>query len=227
MRPPQGSPSGGDGGARGPESLRYAPARLGARTPKEKEKMAVDTAQFRNGLKIELDDGNPYIITYFQHVKPGKGGAFVRTKIKNLLNGKVLERTFRSGEKVGEPDIQERKMQFLYRDGTGLVFMDTDSYEQTPIAEDVVGEARLLLQENAEVEVLFWKGEPVNIELPAFVEVEVTKSDPGLKGDTSSGASKPATLATGATVQVPLFIKEGDVIRVDTRTREYTERVNK
>jgi elongation factor P len=189
--------------------------------------MAVDTAQFRNGLKIELDDGNPYIITYFQHVKPGKGGAFVRTKIKNLLNGKVLERTFRSGEKVGEPDIQERKMQFLYRDGTGLVFMDTESYEQTPIAEDVVGEARLLLQENAEVEVLFWKGEPVNIELPSFVEVEVTKSDPGLKGDTSSGASKPATLATGATVQVPLFIKEGDVIRVDTRTREYTERVNK
>ncbi len=188
--------------------------------------MAVDTSQFRNGLKIELD-GNPYVITYFQHVKPGKGGAFVRTKVKNLLNGKQVERTFRSGEKVGEPDIQERKMQFLYRDGGDLVFMDVDSYEQTPIAEDVVGEARLFLQENAEVEVLFWKGEPVNIELPAFVEAEVTKSDPGLKGDTSSGASKPATIATGATIQVPLFIKEGDIIRVDTRTREYTERVNK
>jgi elongation factor P len=188
--------------------------------------MAIDTSQFRNGLKIELD-GNPFVITYFQHVKPGKGGAFVRTKVKNLVNGKVLERTFRSGEKVKEPDIQERKMQYLYRDGGSLVFMDTESYEQIPIPEDVVGDGRLFLQENADVEVLFWRGEAVNIELPAFVEVEVTQSDPGLKGDTSSGATKPAVVATGATIQVPLFIKEGDVIRVDTRTREYTERVNK
>jgi elongation factor P len=188
--------------------------------------MAVDTSQFRNGLKIELD-GNPFVITYFQHVKPGKGGAFVRTKVKNLLNGKVLDKTFRSGEKCPEPDIRENRMQFLYADGSDLVFMDTSSYDQTPIAADVVGEGVNFLAENAEVDVLFWKGQPVNIELPSFVEAEVTKSDPGLKGDTSSGAQKPATIATGATVQVPLFIKEGDVIRVDTRTREYVERVNR
>ena len=188
--------------------------------------MAVDTSQFRNGLKIELD-GNPFVITYFQHVKPGKGGAFVRTKIKNLLNGRVLEKTFRSGEKCEEPDIREDRMQYLYADGDSLVFMDTTSYDQTPIATSVVGEDVDFLAENAEVDVLFWKGEPVNIEIPAFVEAEVTKSDPGLKGDTSSGASKPATIATGATVQVPLFIKEGDTIRVDTRTHEYVERVNR
>jgi len=188
--------------------------------------MAVDTSQFRNGLKIELD-GNPFVITYFQHVKPGKGGAFVRTKVKNLINGKVLERTFRSGEKLEEPDVQDRTLQYLYHDGTDLVFMDTDTYDQLPISAEVVGEGSLFLQENAEVSVLFWKGEPVNIELPAFVEAEVTKSDPGLKGDTSSGATKPATISTGATIQVPLFIKEGDIIRVDTRTREYVERVNK
>jgi elongation factor P len=201
------------------------PQRL-ARPAEEKEKMALDTSQFRNGLKIEVD-GNPFVITYFQHVKPGKGGAFVRTKVKNLLNGKVLERTFRSGEKVGEPDINEQKMQYLYDDGESLVFMDTASYDQIPIAGDVVGEQRLFLQENAEVEVLFYKGAAVNIEIPQFVEAEVTKSDPGLKGDTSSGATKPATIETGATVLVPLFIKEGDRIRVDTRTREYVERVNK
>jgi elongation factor P len=188
--------------------------------------MAVDTAQFRNGLKIELD-GAPFTITYFQHVKPGKGGAFVRTKVKNLLNGKVLERTFRAGEKLETPDVEERKMQYLYLDGSDLVFMDTDTYDQIPIAEDVVGGDRLLLKENTNVEVLFWNGKPVNIELPAFIEAEVTQSDPGLKGDTSSGAQKPATLETGATIQVPLFIKEGDVLRIDTRTRAYTERVNK
>jgi elongation factor P len=118
-------------------------------------------------------------------------------------------------------------MQYLYADGSSLVFMNTTSYEQTPIPVEVVGDAVNFLQENAEVEVLFWRGAPVNIELPSFIEAEVTKSDPGLKGDTSSGASKPATLSTGATVQVPLFIKEGDVIRVDTRTREYVERVNR
>ena len=188
--------------------------------------MAVDTSQFRNGLKIELD-GNPFVITYFQHVKPGKGGAFVRTKVRNLLNGKVLERTFRSGERCEEPDIREDRMQYLYREGDDLVFMNTTSYEQVPIPAAVVGDSVNFLQENAEVEVLFWKGEPVNIEIPSFVEAEVVRSDPGLKGDSSSGASKPATISTGATVSVPLFIKEGDVIRVDTRTREYVERVNR
>jgi elongation factor P len=186
--------------------------------------MAVDTSQLRNGLKIELD-GVPFVVTYFQHVKPGKGGAFVRTKVKNLLNGKVIERTFRSGEKFEEPDCREIRMQYLYSDGTDLVFMDTNSYEQTPIPGEVVGDGVSFLAENAEVDVLFWNGKPVSIELPSFVESAVVQSDPGLKGDTSSGATKPATIATGATLQVPLFIKEGDVIRVDTRTRAYVERV--
>ena len=183
----------------------------------------VDTSQFRNGLKLELD-GQPFVITYFQHVKPGKGGAFVRTKLKNLLTGRSVDRTFRSGEKNPEANVEQRPMQYLYRDGDSLVFMDTESYEQTPISEEGVGEARHLLKENTNVEVLFWNSKPINIELPAFVDLEVTKSDPGLKGDTSSSTTKPATLETGAEIQVPLFIKEGDILRVDTRTGEYAER---
>jgi len=186
--------------------------------------MAVDTSQFRNGLKIELD-GNPFVITYFQHVKPGKGGAFVRTKVKNLINGKVLERTFRSGEKLEEPDVQDRTLQYLYHDGTDLVFMDTDTYDQLPFSSEQVGEGRKYLTENLEVDVLFWNGNPLNIELPAFIVAAVSQCDPGMKGDTAQGATKPATLETGAVVTVPLFIKEGERIRVDTRTGEYVERV--
>lgn len=186
--------------------------------------MAVDTSQFRNGLKIVLD-GQPFVMTYFQHVKPGKGGAFVRTKVKNLLNGKVLEKTFRSGEKVDEADIEERRMQYLYLDGENLVFMDQENYDQTPFGADVVGDARNFLKENMEVEALFWNGKPVNIELPAFVELQVAQTDPGVKGDTASGATKPATLETGAVVSVPLFIKEGETLRIDTRSGEYVERV--
>ena len=187
--------------------------------------MAFDTSQFRNGLKIELD-GSPFVITYFQHVKPGKGGAFVRTKVKNLLSGQVLERTFRSGEKIVEADIEERKMQYLYLDGDSLVFMDSRTYDQLPISEDVVGEARKFLKENTEANVLFWRGNAVSISLPPFIEAEVSQCDPGLKGDTASNVTKPATLETGAVLQVPLFIKEGETIRVDTRTGEYSERVN-
>ena len=186
--------------------------------------MSVDTSQFRNGLKIELD-GEPFTIVYFQHVKPGKGGAFVRTKVKNLKNGKVLDRTFRSGEKVDEADVSERKMQYLYQDGDSLVFMDNETFEQTPFSAEQVGDARKYLKENLDVEVLFWRGKPINIELPAFIEALITQCDPGLKGDTASGATKPATLETGAVVQVPLFVKEGERIRVDTRTGVYVERV--
>lgn len=186
--------------------------------------MSVDTSQFRNGLKIELD-GEPYTMTYFQHVKPGKGGAFVRTKVKNLKNGKVLDRTFRSGEKVDEADVSERRMQYLYQDGDALVFMDNETFEQTPFSADQVGDARKYLKENLDVEVLFWRGKPINIELPAFIEALITQCDPGLKGDTASGATKPATIETGAVVQVPLFVKEGERIRVDTRTGVYVERV--
>ncbi len=188
--------------------------------------MAVDTSQFKNGLKIELD-GQPFTITYFQHVKPGKGGAFVRTKVKNLLNGRTIERTFRSGEKAQEADIEERKMQYLYHDGADLIFMDADTYDQIPIGGDVLGDATNFLKENMEVEVLFWKGKPVNVDLPNYIEAKVTQSDPGVKGDTSSGALKPATIETGFTLNVPLFIEEGDVLRIDTRTGEYSERVSK
>jgi elongation factor P len=188
--------------------------------------MAVDTSGFRNGLKIEID-GQPYSITYFQHVKPGKGGAFVRTKLKNLLTGRTVERTFRSGEKTEEADVEEKEMQYLYQDATGRIFMDSESYEQIPIGGDVLGEGIDFLLENMTVDVLFWRGKPVNIQLPNYIEAQVTQSDPGVKGDTSSGAVKPATLETGATLNVPLFIEEGDLIRVDTRTGEYSERVSK
>jgi elongation factor P len=187
--------------------------------------MSVDTSQFRNGLKIELD-GEPFSIVFFQHVKPGKGGAFVRTKVKNLKTGRVLDRTFRAGEKLEEADVAERTMQYLYQDGDQLVFMDTTSYDQIPFSQEQVGDARKYLKENLEVEVLFWRERPINIELPSFIEALVTRTDPGLKGDTASGATKPATIETGAVVQVPLFVKEGDRIRVDTRTDEYVERLS-
>ncbi|HTF33141.1 MAG TPA: elongation factor P [Myxococcota bacterium] len=187
--------------------------------------MAVDTSQFRNGLKIELD-GEPFTMIYFQHVKPGKGGAFVRTKVKNLKTGRVLDRTFRSGEKLEEADVVERKMQYLYQDGEDLVFMDTETFEQIPFSAAQVGDARKWLKENLDIEVLFWRGQPINIEIPSFVEYTITRCDPGLKGDTAQGATKPATLETGAVVQVPLFVKEGERIRVDTRSGEYFERVN-
>ncbi|MDH3213619.1 MAG: elongation factor P [Myxococcales bacterium] len=186
--------------------------------------MAVDTSQFRNGLKLQLD-GEPFVIVYFQHVKPGKGGAFVRTKVKNLKTGRVLDRRFRSGEKVEIADIDDRKMQFLYRDGEQLVFMDSDSYEQVPFSSEQVGDAKKYLLENLVVDVLFWRGQPINIELPAFIEAAVSQCEPGMKGDTASGATKPATLETGAVLQVPLFVKEGERIRVDTRTGAYVERV--
>jgi elongation factor P len=186
--------------------------------------MAVDTSQFRNGLKIELD-GEPFTMIYFQHVKPGKGGAFVRTKVKNLKTGRVLDRTFRAGERVDEADVEERTMQYLYLDGANLVFMDTQTYDQIPFSPEQVGDARKFLKENLEVSVVFWRGQPIGLELPSFIEASVTRCDPGVKGDTASGATKPATLETGAVLQVPLFIKEGDTLRVDTRTGAYVERV--
>jgi elongation factor P len=186
--------------------------------------MAVDTSQFRNGLKIELD-GEPYVIIFFQHVKPGKGGAFVRTKVRNLKTGKVLDRRFRSGERVEEADVEERRMQFLYLDGDQLVFMDNDSYEQTPFSAEQVGDARKFLKENLDVDVVFWRGRPINIDLPNFIEARIVQCEPGEKGDTASNVTKPAVLETGAVVQVPLFVKEGESIRVDTRSGEYVERV--
>ncbi len=187
--------------------------------------MAVDTSQFKNGLRIELD-GDPFQITYFQHVKPGKGGAFVRTKVKNLLTGRSQDKTFRAGEKVELADVEDKRMQFLYRDGDGLIFMDNETYDQIPMPSETVGESVKYLQENIEVDVLFWRGRPVNMELPSFIEAAITQTDPGMKGDTASGATKPATIETGAVIQVPLFIKEGEKVRVDTRSGQYVERVN-
>ena len=186
--------------------------------------MAIDTSSLRNGLKIELD-GEPFSVVYFQHVKPGKGGAFVRTKVRNLKTGKVLDRRFRAGERLELADVEERKMQFLYKDGDQLVFMDTESYEQTPFTAEQVGEDVKFLKENLDVDVLFWRGRPLNVELPNFIEAVITQCEPGEKGDTASNVTKPATLETGAVVQVPLFVKEGEKIRVDTRSGTYVERV--
>ncbi len=182
----------------------------------------ISTSDFRNGLKLLLDNV-PYEITYFQHVKPGKGGAFVRTKLRNLTNQSVVEKTFRAGEKVGKPDISEVNMQYLYSDGP-YHFMNLESYEQLAVEEKAVGDSKNFLQENMEVRVLLFNGEVLSISLPASVELVITKCDPGLKGDTVSGATKPATLETGAVIQVPLFVNEGDKVKVDTRSGEYLER---
>jgi len=184
--------------------------------------MQVSTAEFRKGLKIELD-GNPYNIVDFQHVKPGKGGAFVRTKLKHLRLGTVVDRTFRSGEKFAMVDFEQKPMQFLYRDDK-FNFMNLETYEQVGLSEEEVGDAASYLKENMEVELLYINGSPAGLELPTFVELRVVRTDPGLRGDTASGGSKPATLETGAVVSVPLFINEGDVLRIDTRTGAYMER---
>jgi len=182
------------------------------------------TAEFKKGLKIELD-GTPYIVVDFQHVKPGKGGAFVRTKLRNLLTGRVLDQTFRSGERVKKPDLMEREMQYLYREGDRYCMMDNDSYEQIMLTEAQVGEARLYLIENLDLKVLFFNKEPVGVELPNFVELAVAQTEPGVKGDTAAGGTKPAVLESGANIQVPLFINEGDRVKVDSRTGGYIERV--
>jgi elongation factor P len=182
------------------------------------------TAEFKKGLKIELD-GVPYAIVDFQHVKPGKGGAFVRTKLKSLLTGRVLDQTFRSGEKVKRPDLMEREMQYLYREGDRFCMMDNETYEQIMLTEDQVGEARLYLTENMDVKILFFNQQPVGVEVPLFVQLEVAQTEPGVKGDTAAGGTKPATLESGVTIQVPLFISEGERVKVDTRTGTYIERV--
>jgi elongation factor P len=182
------------------------------------------TAEFKKGLKIELD-GVPYMIVDFQHVKPGKGGAFVRTKLKSLLTGRVLDQTFRSGEKVKRPDLMEREMQYLYREGDNFCMMDNETYEQIMLSAEQVGEARLYITENLDVKILFFNQQPVGVEVPLFVELEVAQTEPGVKGDTAAGGTKPATLESGVVIQVPLFINEGDRVKVDTRTGTYIERV--
>jgi len=182
------------------------------------------TAEFKKGLKIELD-GVPYVIVEFQHVKPGKGGAFVRTKLKNLLAGRVLEQTFRSGERVKKPDLMEREMQYLYSEGDQYCMMDNETYEQIMLTPEQLGDARLWLTENLNVKILFFNRQPVAVEQPLFVELMVAQTEPGVRGDTATGGTKPATLESGAVIQVPLFINEGDRVKVDTRTGTYIERV--
>ncbi len=182
------------------------------------------TPDFRKGLKIEIS-GEPFIIVEFQHVKPGKGGAFVRTTLKSLVTGNVIDKTFRSGEKVDKPDLEEKQMQFLYESEGEFHFMDEETYEQLYLTAEQLGDARNYLKENVSVTVLFHNGKSIGVEVPIFVELEVTFTEPGVKGDTAAGATKPATLSTGMSVQVPLFVNEGDVLRIDTRTGKYIERV--
>ncbi len=186
-----------------------------------------DTSDFRNGLIIKFKNGL-YTIVEFQHVKPGKGGAFVRTKLKNLKTGQVLDNTFRSGESVEVVRVERRKYQYLYRDGNGFVLMDNDTYEQITVPEDMVGDAKRFLKEGAELELLVDDNENIiTIEPPIFVELEVVETEPGFKGDTATNVMKPAKLETGATINVPLFINEGDLLKVDTRSGEYVERLKK
>ena len=183
-----------------------------------------DTSDFRNGLKVVID-GNPYIMTYFQFVKPGKGTAFTRTKLKNMLSGSVIERTYRTGEKLEAADIEDHAMQYLYDDGEFHHFMNTETFEQVAISSESIQEEAQYLTENLEVEVLFFNGRPISVQLPNFVEDVIEYCEPGVKGNTATGATKPATLACGATVNVPLFVEQGEAIRVDTRTNSYVSRV--
>ena len=183
-----------------------------------------DTTDFRNGFTM-LIDGAIFSIAEFQHVKPGKGSAFVRTKLKNMKTGAVLDRTFRSGDKVDEVRLEKREMQYLYSEGDTYYFMDMDTYEQTPVERDVIGDGAGLLKESENAYLLVAREEVIGVDLPNFVTLAVTHTEPGIKGDTATGAVKPATLETGYVVQVPLFINQGDTLKIDTRTGDYVERV--
>ncbi len=184
----------------------------------------ISTTDFRGGVRLMVD-GEPFYIVEFQHVKPGKGGAFVRTKLKSYLSGNVLDRTFRSGERFEEPDLEEREMQFLYATGDDYTFMDTETYEQLTFAKQQLGENADLLKENMNAKILIYEHRPIDVELPIFVELKVVDAEPGVRGDTASGGTKPAVVETGATIKVPLYLEVGTVIKIDTRTRAYVERV--
>jgi elongation factor P len=185
-----------------------------------------DTSDIRKNLKFLLD-GVPVAVVDFQFVKPGKGQAFTRTKLRNMLTGTMLERTFKTGEKFEKADIEERQQQFLYPEGDKFVFMDTKSYDQLYLSADQLGEASMFIQDGMMVDVMFWNERPIGVTPPTFVELKIVETEPGFKGDTSTNTLKPAKLETGGTVPVPLFVNEGDVIKIDTRTYEYVERVKK
>lgn len=184
----------------------------------------INAGDFKNGITFELD-GNVYQIVEFQHVKPGKGAAFVRTKLRDVISGGVTERTFRPTDKMERAHIDRRDMQYLYETDGLRYFMDVESYEQMPINENVLGDSMRFVKENDTVKVLSYKGSVFGVEPPTFVELLVTEAEPGVRGDTAQGVTKNATVETGATVQVPLFVNEGNRIRIDTRTGEYMERV--
>jgi len=184
----------------------------------------ISTSDFKNGLTI-IYNGQLYKILYFQHVKPGKGGAFVRTKLKDLNSGAIIDKTFRAGEKMEQALLETKKMQYLYRDEY-YNLMDIKTFEQIQLNGDIIRESKDYLLENMELSVIFYKGKPISIELPIFIEAKVTKTEPGKKGDTVSSSFKPAEIETGAKLQVPLFISTGDIIKIDTRTGEYITRVS-
>ena len=186
----------------------------------------MDTSDIRKGLKIMVD-GQPYAVVDFQFVKPGKGQAFTRVKLRNLASGAVLDRTYKSGENIERADVEEKAMQYIYPDGEDFVFMDGATGEQITIPGDKIGDDRKWLSDGMSIDVTLFNGNPIGVSLPASVVLQVVSSEPGIKGDTASGASKPAQLSTGATVNVPLFINEGEWIKVDTRDGSYLERVNK
>ena len=183
----------------------------------------ISAGDFRNGITFEMD-GNVVSIVEFQHVKPGKGAAFVRTKIKNVITGSVVEKTFSPTDKFPTAYIERKDMQYLYSDGDLYYFMDMETYEQLPIGKDVLSDNFKFVKENMECKVMSYKGKVFGVEPPFFVELQVTETDPGFKGDTATNATKPATLETGAEIRVPLFINQGEMIRIDTRTGEYMER---
>ncbi len=185
------------------------------------------TTDFRKGLKIEME-GKLFIIVESTHVNPGKGSAFVKTRLKNMETGQVLERTFKSGvDTVGKPDFEDKECEYMYEDPEGFNFMDQNTYETIHLNFDQIGDAKNFLQEGIKIQVLYYNGKPISIDLPNFVELSVTETDPGLKGDTASGGKKKAVMETGLQVNVPLFIKEGEKLKIDTRTGEFVERVKK
>ena len=183
-----------------------------------------DTNDIRKGLKIQID-GEPYVVVDFQFVKPGKGNAFTRTRIKSLVSGNVLDKIYKSGEKLKEAPMEQRNMQYMYKDDQGFHFMDQVSYEQYAIPQSVLDEEAPYLKENLNVEVLLFNDRPVSIALPNFVELKVIETDPGVRGDTATGGKKPAKMETGAVINVPLFINRGEVLKIDTRSGDYVERV--
>ncbi|MDD4690797.1 MAG: elongation factor P [Eubacterium aggregans] len=184
----------------------------------------ISAGEFRKGVTFEMD-GNVFVVVDFQHVKPGKGAAFVRTKYRNVITGAIREEAFNPNDKFQKAHIDTKEMEYLYSDGDLYYFMDSESYEQIPLNFEVVEEALKYLKENDTATIKFFKGEAFSVSAPNFVTLQVTKTEPGFKGDTATGANKPATVETGATITVPLFVEEGDTIRVDTRTGEYMERV--